>query len=66
MSNKFDGRTRRDWEAYRYRNELPDMEDMRKFLNAKCDVLETIELSKSEKSKPNSQTVQGHFKKQVV
>lgn len=28
MINKFDSTTRRDWETYKYQNDLPSMQDL--------------------------------------
>lgn len=54
ISNKFDNVTRRDWESYQYRGELPDMADLNSFLKAKCEILEKLEMTKTEKHRGNS------------
>lgn len=52
---KFDTVTRRDWESYKYENALPIMSDMYTFLKARCEVLEKLEVNKSERQKPQQQ-----------
>ncbi|KAJ8981434.1 hypothetical protein NQ317_015636, partial [Molorchus minor] len=49
LTSKFDNVTRRDWESYKLQDELPTMQDINAFLKNKCDILEKLELNKSEK-----------------
>ena len=45
--NKFDKRTRRDWEQRPNARELPTMANMSEFIQDKCDMLHKLENSKS-------------------
>nr|CAI5854712.1 unnamed protein product [Callosobruchus analis] len=49
LTNKFDPVTRRDWELFKYENELPNMSDINRFLKERCEVLEKLESNKVEK-----------------
>ncbi|KAJ8958627.1 hypothetical protein NQ318_016352 [Aromia moschata] len=51
LTMKFDDVTRRDWESYEYKKDLPCMEDMHKFLKNKCEILEKLEVDKLEKKR---------------
>nr|CAI5853404.1 unnamed protein product [Callosobruchus analis] len=53
LTSKFDKTTRRDWEAYKYKNELPNMEDMNMFLKERCEMLEKLETNKQDNSLKN-------------
>nr|CAI5839136.1 unnamed protein product [Callosobruchus analis] len=46
LSSKFDSVTRRDWEAYKYENDLPQMSDMNRFLKSRCEMLEKLDVTK--------------------
>lgn len=46
VSNKFDAKTKRDWESYKYPGDLPTWSDMTNFLKNKCEILERLEVSK--------------------
>lgn len=48
LTNKFDLVTRREWESFPINGELPNLEDVNKFLKAKCELLEKLESSKRE------------------
>ena len=45
LCNKFDPITRREWESFKYANELPNMGDINQFLKGKCEILEKLEIS---------------------
>nr|CAI5836205.1 unnamed protein product [Callosobruchus analis] len=55
LTSKFDKTTRRDWEAYKYKNELPNMEDMNMFLKERCEMLEKLETNKQDNSLKNKE-----------
>nr|CAI5838887.1 unnamed protein product [Callosobruchus analis] len=48
MSKKFDPVTRRDWETFKYNGDLPTMDDLHLFLRKKCEVLEKLELVRTD------------------
>lgn len=51
ISKKLDPVTRRDWESFDHKNDLPTMDDMSRFLKAKCELLEKLEGNKGENNK---------------
>ncbi|XP_050293842.1 uncharacterized protein LOC126734313 [Anthonomus grandis grandis] len=51
LINKFDSVTRREWESFPIKGELPGLEDVNKFLKAKCELLEKLEASKQDVNK---------------
>lgn len=51
ITSKFDPRTRRDWEAYKFEGELPTLENVNKFLKEKCELLEKLEVAKGESNR---------------
>lgn len=63
LAKKFDDSTRRDWETFKYAKELPDMDDMHRFLNNKCDVLEKLEIHKREHNNITKNTNKNTFGK---
>lgn len=62
ISNKFDPISRRDWESFKYGEELPTMDDLNKFLKSRCAVLERLALT--ENKRPS--TSQSWNKRQVT
>lgn len=50
LANKFDSVTRRDWENFSIKGDLPSLDDLNKFLKSKCEILEKIELTFQEKN----------------
>lgn len=48
ITNKLDSITRREWESYETKNELPQMEDINKFLKHRCELLEKLEFNKTD------------------
>ena len=48
LTSKFDSRTRRDWETYKFQGELPNLQNVNEFLKEKCELLEKLEVAKSE------------------
>lgn len=45
LTQKFDPRTRRDWESHKCEGEVPQFKDLENFLKGKCEVLEKLEAS---------------------
>lgn len=54
MSSKFDNITRRDWEVFKCEGDLPTMIDLNRFLKNKCEVLEKLEITKSDLGRSNN------------
>nr|CAI5870044.1 unnamed protein product [Callosobruchus analis] len=51
VSTKLDNRSRRDWENFEYDHELPNMDDLKRFLKTKCEVLEKLDATKLQNDK---------------
>ncbi|KAJ8962545.1 hypothetical protein NQ318_000937 [Aromia moschata] len=47
ITSKLDNTTRREWESFELKQELPLMEDINKFLKQRCELLEKLEVNKS-------------------
>ncbi|KAJ8957213.1 hypothetical protein NQ318_007775 [Aromia moschata] len=47
ITSKLDNTTRREWESFELKQELPIMEDINKFLKQRCELLEKLEVNKS-------------------
>ncbi|XP_050514991.1 uncharacterized protein LOC126890179 [Diabrotica virgifera virgifera] len=50
MCSKFDATTRRDWECFKHKNDLPSMTDLNIFLKEKCQMLEKLQISSGYKN----------------
>nr|CAI5826088.1 unnamed protein product [Callosobruchus analis] len=48
MASKFDPITKREWEMYKYKGEVPSLIDVNDFLKQKCEALERLAVSKPE------------------
>ncbi|KAJ8934811.1 hypothetical protein NQ318_010225 [Aromia moschata] len=48
ITSKLDNTTRREWESFELKQELPLMEDINKFLKQRCELLEKLESSIAE------------------
>lgn len=51
LSQKMDKTTRREWELYDSKEDLPTMSDMNKFLKQRCDLLEKLEITNKSTSR---------------
>ncbi|XP_045471824.1 uncharacterized protein LOC123678716 [Harmonia axyridis] len=48
LCTKLDNITRREWESYRTKGELPTVNELLEFLKQKCEVLEKLEITKND------------------